>query len=811
MNFDASKFDFGASNLKFEASNLKFEASNLKFEASNLKFEASNLKFGASNLKFEASNLKFEASNLKFEASNLKFEASNLKFEASNLKFEASNLKFGASNLKFEASNLKFEASNLKFEASNPDFGTSNPEFGTSDTDSDASKTDLGTSSAAPGLVPIGGPSPAPGVGHPSSTGGLADPAAGRWGIPGGSVNEKTGNVPDRSKRSCDRSVIRWKGHRGLLPEIPMDDIRRLIALASRRLAATSMLDWLSRAAMVAGGLVLALMIADRLPESPFVPWTWAAPVIAVLAVLVAVVGWSRQRRGERDVALVVDERLNLEERLVTALHFADRDDPFAQAAVADAVETARDPRTRERLRRGFPVAAPRAWWAGPLLVLLTVMASYFGQAGLFAGDEGGETAVDPVADASQAQVEAVLERIREQPELSRALEDVLGEDDGGPTDPEAPAAEMDAKREALKKVTDLNRRLQEILDGADGQTARALDQKMRQLESPESGAAKEMIDAMARGDFEAAGEALQELEDAVRSGELTEAQKQALAEQLEALAEQLEQLAEQQEQLEKALENAGLDPQLAQNPDALEQALEQSNLNEQQKQQLQQMAQAQQKASQMCKGMSQAASQMAQACQGGAQGGQQMSDAASMMASQLSQMEQLDQLMKQAMAAQSMCQGQCQGLGQGMGMQLALRQGKGGGTGGAGQGRGGQSPMAPTPSGTQMQKARVETTGEGPIIGRTLIEGPLEVGESSAQTREVLRELADGYDEAQTDVEVPRRYEQAHKHYFGQMKQWAARRLAEEDAPPTGPSSESGSSEAAEPSSTEPAAGEDD
>ena len=120
-----------------------------------------------------------------------------------------------------------------------------------------------------------------------------------------------------------------------------------------------SFLGRLHLVAIVLASVALLLMLIDRLPAEAFMPWTWAVPVMAVIGLGVAAILWSRRRLTELHVATEVDDRLQLRERLSTALHCRHRDDPFALAAVEDAVTTARDRRNHERVRRQFKVAPP--------------------------------------------------------------------------------------------------------------------------------------------------------------------------------------------------------------------------------------------------------------------------------------------------------------------------------------------------------------------------------------------------------------------------------------------------------------------
>jgi hypothetical protein len=558
-----------------------------------------------------------------------------------------------------------------------------------------------------------------------------------------------------------------------------MNDIRSILKVAARRLSLSSLLAHAHVAVIVLAGVVLVLLLAERAGPARFWPWPWLLPALAGAAAIVAVWRWWGRRPTEVQVAVAVDERLDLRERLSTALHVERRADPFARAAVEDAVGTARDPKVRERLRRSFAVESPRRWWVGPLLVVAAIAAWFIPPMDLFAREPEPDPEINRTVLQRQEAIEAVMQPIRESPELDKAFEDLGGQLANEATDPKALRTREDVRRDAIKKLTDINKRLEEILSGPKGQTAEALDKALSNLKTPQEGPAQEFADALARGDFKAAQEALAELQAAAENGKLTPEQMQQLGEQLADIAAQLEQLAQQQAQLEQMLQQAGLDPQLAQNPQALQQAIQNNpNLNQQQKQQLQQMADAQQAACQMCKGLGQGLGQMAQAMMNGQPGqmGQQAGD-------QLNQMEALQQMLKQAQAAANACQGQCQGLGQGLALQWWQQQ-QGGAFGGPGQGRGGKAPIAPTPTGTQIVKSPTKT-GEGDIIAREFFDGPNVVGESKVQLKQVAAVVDEGYDEAQNEDVVPPPYQDAHKHYFGELKKAveAQQRAVEESA----------------------------
>lgn len=564
-----------------------------------------------------------------------------------------------------------------------------------------------------------------------------------------------------------------------------MHEIRQLLRIAARRLELGQFLKHLHLVALVLASATVVLMLLDRLRAETVLPWAWLLPVMIGAGLLVALMLWSRSRPSELHVAVQVDERLDLREKLTTALQVADRDDPFARAAIEDAVRTASDPRVRETAKRRFNVAAPSGWWASPALIFLAMVVSFLQPMNLFEREQPEDPAVTQARHEVRETLDAVMKTIEEYPELSGELSDLLGELTKDGTDPDALRRPEDVRRDALRRMSDLNQRLEDILGGEKGKTAEALERSMKNLKLPEDGPAKEFAEALAQGDFKQAREALQDLMEQLKGDELTPEQQQQMQEQLAQLGEQLEQMAQQQEQLEEALRDAGMDPQLAQNPEALQRAIEQNqNLNEQQRQQLQQMAQAQQQANQMCQNLAQAMQDMAQAMQGmDGEAGEGAGQAGEAAMDALAQMEMLQQMLDQAQAAAEACRGSCQGLGQGLGMSQDWLRAMGQGMGDrSDQGSAGSRPSAPTPTRTRKVRAEGET-GEGDIIARMLVDGPQVVGESHINPRQIVVETVEGLEQAIEEERVPRRYHEAMKHYFGELDR-QTRTVAEGDAP---------------------------
>ncbi len=310
---------------------------------------------------------------------------------------------------------------------------------------------------------------------------------------------------------------------------------------------------------------------------------------------------------------------------------------------------------------------------------------------------------------------------------------------------------------EAIKKLTAVSDRLEQLREGDKGAKNDSVEEAMKQLRAPGPGPMQEVAKELAKGNFQKASEEMAKALEKMKNGEMSEAEMKKMAEQLKQLAEQLNKIAEDRKALEKELEKAGLDKELAKNPEALKKALENAkNLSEEQKQQLQQAAQAKKESSEMCKNLSKAMSGMCENMGEKGMNSEGMSKAQEL-SQQLSEMEMLSQEMKACEAALGECKsqmsqlasqcksGQCNGMGECEGdpnkagqWQSGWSQKQGKGSGGPGYGNGTGRPDAKADFKTQQEKFKSKL-GNGPIVGSSLVDGEQVKGESSAQLSEAL------------------------------------------------------------------------
>lgn len=586
-----------------------------------------------------------------------------------------------------------------------------------------------------------------------------------------------------------------------------MDPIREVIARAGRRLLVAS---WIRHAVvLLTAAIVLAVLArgVQKLVPVLTIDWARAMPLMLLVAVAAGlVVAWVRRPR-EIEIARVVDERAGLRETLSTALCVEQEEGAWSKAIVDDAGQKAR----RVVVRDAVPIEAPgNTWW--PVAACAALLAVWW----LPAKDITGLLSKQQAAQEERRQVQEVAAQLDDAQKrideiLAKAGVEIEKNDDNAedlfnPREIERLSAE-EMRRAAIKQLTELSDRLEEKRNGEEGMTFDAIQDAMKRLETPEPGPAAEMSRAMARGDFAEAKKQLEQLAEQIKSGDLSEQDKQQLQRQAEQMTQALAQMAENRQQLEEQLQAAGLSEQqarqMAADPSAMEQALRDAGRDQQQIEQLKQQAQAQQRAGDAAAAMSQAMGQMAQGMQAGNES--QMGEGLDSMGGQLSNLERMQAEMASLDQALGECRGQMAGMcegGNGPGGSMfgdgsqsgpagqfaaGESMSQGSGSGGAGQGLGASPEAQPADFMLKSEKANVATTGEGPVIASTLVFGSQIRGESTAAFSEVVGSAEAQAAEAIETRRVPREHEEAVKAYFGRLKRAAQQQSDSRpaDAPP--------------------------
>jgi hypothetical protein len=517
-----------------------------------------------------------------------------------------------------------------------------------------------------------------------------------------------------------------------------------------------SALVWCWGAALLVVVIALAVeKFANRpLPGADWVPFAIAGGVGLFVAALIAVLsGPSRI-----DAAVAIDHVFHLNERLSTALTLPEalKATPAGQALLADAIRHVGN----LEINAEFAPKLPRTAWV-PLVPAALALGLMFVEPLL------QKTAQAKPSDAIEKklvvdQTKALGKKIASQrKELEKGkfaeAEKLLAEIEKAAEDlAKAPPAQKDKALVELNKLTDAVKDRQKKL-GSPEQINRQL-QQLKQMAS--NGPADDFARDMAKGDFQKAADELQKLQEKLKSGKMTEADKKGLQEQLKEMSKQLEKLAnldERKKQLEEARKNGGLsEAQFKQ---------EMAKLDEQGKglKQLQQLAS---KLGQAGEQMQQGDLQKAAAALGMTQ--KQLSE----MASKLQELESLDSALaelqeaKNGMAGDGMNQlgdNDFSNMGMGSGNR---RQGNG-----LGRGRGqGDRPEAPDATNTyttkvqqQIGKGKAVLKGYGPsttpLKGQSVIDIQAEMATTEGLSAEAL-----------TNQKVPKNVEKHIRGYFDQL-----------------------------------------
>jgi len=331
-----------------------------------------------------------------------------------------------------------------------------------------------------------------------------------------------------------------------------------------------------------------------------------------------------------------------------------------------------------------------------------------------------------------------------------------------------------DIKRQAICKLGDLSDKIKKMQTGMQLDSIDMMRQMFKQLPGSADAFSQKLRLTLAQGNFAKASDLLKQMQKQLLEGDLTDEQRKALSQQLQDLAKQIQELAAKNEQLEKELEKIGLDKRLARlNEKQLRQALQKQGLSTEKIEQLLQKAAACRMACSRCAGLGRAMG----ACGAGAGGlsGDEMAN----LTEQLDELEALQQQLMLTQAALDEIGRACaclgKGMGQGLGGQGPFRKGAGkgygSGTGGPGMGYG---PRATDDNGeTSTKKTKLQTKPkQGPVIAGWYFKDSQVKGEAKRDFSEVIQAARDSAAEAINENQIPRKYEEAVKNYFGQLEE---------------------------------------
>jgi hypothetical protein len=524
--------------------------------------------------------------------------------------------------------------------------------------------------------------------------------------------------------------------------------------LRSQRFLAALVWSWAVGLALVAGLIAAEKVLNRTVPGPEWAPFAVAGLIgMAVAAGVALFTGPSRL-----DAAVALDRVFHLSERVSSALSLpADlRESPAGRALVADAAKKVAD----LDVGAEFGLRLPRRAWV--VLIPATAAVVLLFAPALVPKIVQAKTSPDVDTKAMVKQSELLTKKIASQrqaidkekfPEAEKLLAKIekKAEDLA-----KAPPAAKDKLMVELNALTDALKERQKQL-GSPEQINRQL-QQLKEMGS--RGPADEFAKDLARGDYKKAAEAVQKLQEKLKSGKMSEAEKKALKEQLQEMAKKLNDMAnleQRKKQLEDALKKGALTQEQFERQ--MEKLAEQSKALKQ----LQQLANKLGKAADaLQKGDSKQAAESLGMTQS------QMND----MAKQVEELKSLDSALAEVQDAKNgMAADGSNQLGDdlnSLGMNMNMRKGMGQGLG---RGRGqGDRPIAPDDTATYTSKVKQQlkkgkavfeglTTPTKTVKGDTVIDIQGEIDAGAGLGAEAL-----------TNQKIPKNLEKHVRSYYDQL-----------------------------------------
>jgi len=524
------------------------------------------------------------------------------------------------------------------------------------------------------------------------------------------------------------------------------------------------LLRYAGRVLTAAGSVAVLVVLAERLLALSLIRYNTLLSfwIVAIAAIVLL---WLFRQPSRMQVSLLLDDRLGLYERFSTTLAMAKSDDPFADAARREARRTAH----RVNLKGHFPIRPPRCWiyavstWL--IAIALIFVLPQKDLLGLLSRNrreqeqaqklEKARVEVKKAADPIKAAVKQL-----ENPELEEALSELeQATKDVKP---------QDIKREAIRKLGNLSEKIKNMESTVQMAAVKMLKQSFKQLRGSTDLLSQKLRLALAKGNFAQASELLKQLQKDIAQGKLSEQQQKALAGQLQNLGKELQKLAEKNAELEKELEKLGLDKSLAGlDQDQLREALEKQGLSGEQIEKLMKKAAASQLAMSQCAGLG-----SAMAAYGGGGDGT-FTDGLGSVTDQLDQFESLSQQMMLMEYSLAEINNAIAGLGEGMQGMGLYSIGDGGGVGpGIGTQPGDHYLSDPLAQSATKKSRATSKVGEGPVIASWYFQGAQIKGEAQREFTEVIQAARDSAAEAISENQIPRRYEESIKSYFGRLEE---------------------------------------
>lgn len=333
-----------------------------------------------------------------------------------------------------------------------------------------------------------------------------------------------------------------------------MTRARAITTAANRRLWLDAIVRSAGRSLTLAAAGGLALVAADRLLGIGLPVWSLVSAPILVGCVGAGFLA-ARERRRAGDASIVLDHALGLHDRVSSSIALervasnGDANDPFLALAREDAERVSLE----ANVRRAIPIRFDNWWVAAPFAAAALATASLFTPAiDVFGASERRveRVALEERRERSQDVIEEIKEELRQAtanqsadaatPEQLRALEELERELAQGEISPD------DARTKAASRLDDLAQSFEDRAERED-RTLDTLGEKFASLDgrASDDSAAKPLEDALRRGDWGAAAEALEQLRrETAGDSSVSPDERERIARDLDSLARAIERAA---------------------------------------------------------------------------------------------------------------------------------------------------------------------------------------------------------------------------------------------------------------------------
>lgn len=318
---------------------------------------------------------------------------------------------------------------------------------------------------------------------------------------------------------------------------------------------------WLVGATMLAAALYVL---------QPYLPWAmaWWLPIAVLAPASVAgALAWALWRHpSTTDSALALDEAFGLQERVTTVvgLNADQRGSSAGQALIADTAGHIDKVDVQSR----FPVRLTRDALSVPVvLVAFALLVLFYDPAGSTSASAGqGEQALQtekPPPEQAKEVKQRTDERKKRAKEIgSEKLDQLIADLEKITDNVEKVENKAETQQPAIQEMTKLaeniKKRQEELGKNKDLQKKLREDQE---LKKSQEGPAKNLQEALSKGDLQQAIHELNKLAQDMKSGQMSDAEKKELAKQLADLKQKLKNIAEQKQRREN-LAKSNADPE---------------------------------------------------------------------------------------------------------------------------------------------------------------------------------------------------------------------------------------------------------